>query len=56
MAQMTVNQVGPLRRFAEQDRIVANVDALMALCDRLEASFNATAVTRPRSTRSRRTR
>lgn len=33
---------------AEQHRIVANVDALMALCDRLEASLSATAATRRR--------
>jgi type I restriction enzyme S subunit len=33
---------------AEQRRIVAKVDALMALCDRLEASLTATAATRRR--------
>jgi len=33
---------------AEQHRIVATVDALMALCDRLEASLAATAATRRR--------
>ncbi len=33
---------------AEQHRIVAKVDALMALCDRLEASLTATAATRRR--------
>ena len=33
---------------AEQHRIVATVDALMALCDRLEASLTATATTRCR--------
>ena len=35
---------------AEQDRIVAKVDALMALCDQLEASLAATAATRRRLT------
>jgi len=33
---------------AEQHRIVAKVDALMALCDQLEASLNAAAATRSR--------
>ena len=33
---------------AEQHRIVAKVDALMALCDRLEASLTSTAATRRR--------
>jgi type I restriction enzyme S subunit len=33
---------------AEQHRIVAKVDALMPLCDRLEASLTATAATRSR--------
>jgi len=28
--------------FAEQHRIVAKVDELMALCDQLEAQFNTT--------------
>jgi type I restriction enzyme, S subunit len=38
----------PLPPLAEQHRIVAKVDALMALCDRLEANLNATAATRGR--------
>jgi type I restriction enzyme S subunit len=38
----------PLAPLAEQQRIVAKVDELMALCDRLEASLDAAGATRSR--------
>jgi type I restriction enzyme S subunit len=38
----------PVPPLAEQQRIVAKVDALMALCEGLEASLTATTVTRGR--------
>jgi type I restriction enzyme S subunit len=40
--------VFPLPPLAEQHRIVAKVDALMALCDRLEAALTAADTTRAR--------
>lgn len=42
------NMVFPVPPINEQDRIVAKVDDLMELCDRLEASLTTTAATRRR--------
>lgn len=49
MNQAKMNSIPvALPPLAEQHRIVAKVDALMAICDRLEASLTATAATRRR--------
>lgn len=61
MAQTTRNQVSiqkqaffkiPLPPLAEQHRIVAKVDALMAICDRLETALTQAANTRTRLLKS----
>ena len=47
-AQMANGQPVPLPPLAEQHRIVAKVDELMALCDRLEVSLDTADATRQR--------
>ena len=47
-AQIANNQIIPLPPFAEQHRIVARVDELMSLCDRLETALTTANATRAR--------
>jgi type I restriction enzyme S subunit len=47
-SQMAINQILPLPPLAEQQRIVAKVDELMALCDRLDAARGSREAVRDR--------